>query len=296
LPWAVDTVPTTGPLATPLGLALDAAGDLFVVDRPSTLLRVDADGSTHVVATGLANPYGLALDMTGNLIVAETGTHTIDRITPTGMRTSLAGTGVGGYADGVAAHAQFSGPTGVAVDRDNNVYVADTGNNRLRKIAPDGTVTTVAGSGVAGYVNGPAQAAQFSGPSGVTVGRDGTIYIADTGNGALRRLDTQGMVSTVGDRGVLMTPDQLTTDTGGTIFVTDRTGNRIVAISAGGDVVIIAGQSSPLVSSVVAPGKNATFDAPVGIAIDGTQHIYVSDSGNHRIRIIMQCKTLTCSS
>jgi sugar lactone lactonase YvrE len=202
---------------------------------------------------------------------------------------------VGGYADGTAARAQFSGPTGVAVDQDNNVYVADTGNNRLRKIAPDGTVTTVAGSGVAGYVNGPAQAAQFSGPAGVTVRTDGTLYIADTGNGAIRRVDTQGIVSTVGDRGVLMTPDQLTTDTGGTIFVTDRTGNRIVAIAAGGDVVIIAGQASPLVRSGVAPGKNAPFDAPIGIAMDDTQHIYVADSGNHRIRIIMQCTTVTCS-
>src|SRR5215216_4523888 len=131
-------------------------------------------------AARFADPFGLALAADGTLYVADGGdSNRIRKLTPEGALTTLAG-GAEGYADGTGSAAAFNTPSGLALDRAGNLFVADTGNNRIRKLAPDGRVTTFAGDGVAGYADGPAARAQFNAPLGVAVDPRGNVYVADT--------------------------------------------------------------------------------------------------------------------
>jgi sugar lactone lactonase YvrE len=153
-------------------------------------------------------PDGVASDSSGNLYVADTGNNTIRKITPAGVVTTLAGTpGIIGSADGTGSHAQFNGPWSVAVDGSGNVYVADTGNNTIRKITSAGVVTTLAGTaGVTGSADGTGGAASFSAPSGVAADSSGNVYVADTNNFTIRKITPAGVVSTLAGTGALWSP------------------------------------------------------------------------------------------
>ncbi|QBE66682.1 NHL repeat-containing protein [Pseudoduganella lutea] len=196
----------------PFGVATGPRGTVYVADGgDSNRIRAIApDGTVATLAGGregyadgkgaaamFHTPSAVALDHAGNLYVADTGNHAVRKVAPDGTVTTLAGNGQPGFADGQGAAARFDGPVGIAVDDAGNVFVADTYNDRIRRVAPDGTVTTVAGGGRPGNVDGPALSARFDTPGGVAVSTDGTLFVADTGNHAVRRIDTAGTVSTV---------------------------------------------------------------------------------------------------
>src|SRR5262249_50701782 len=138
-----------------------------------------------------------AVDSKGNLIVADTSNNRVRKVSPAGEVSTLAGSGVSGYQDGPPSSAQFDGPVGVAVDRHDNVLVADTYNDRIRKVSADGSVSTLAGTGVPGLADGTADYARFDTPCGVAVDKLGYIYIADSGNNCIRKVDPQGQVMTL---------------------------------------------------------------------------------------------------
>jgi sugar lactone lactonase YvrE len=201
-----------GSFAEPsLWRTVDESGNLFLTDD-NLIRKIDTSGNPTVVAgsgdpgfadgmgkrAAFAYPAGLAVDSSGNLFVADTGNHRIRKIDPTGRVTTLAGSGRPGYADGTGTTAQFHFPLGVTVDEDGNVYVADRSNRRIRKIDANGTVSTLAGSGIAGVVDGPGATAQFKSPAGILVDKTGSIYVSDLRSPDVRKIDRAGFVSTLG--------------------------------------------------------------------------------------------------
>ena len=183
----------------PGGVAVDSSGNVYVADSENKTIRkvtpsgvvttlagtAGANGSTDATgsAARFSYPLGVAVDSTGNVYVADRNNHTIRKVTPGGLVTTLAGSaGVGGSADGSGSAAGFYYPSGVAVDSSGNVYVADANNYTIRKVTPSGVVTTLAGSaGLNGSANGTGSAARFSYPNGVAVDSSGNVYVADAG-------------------------------------------------------------------------------------------------------------------
>ncbi|MGA8148974.1 MAG: hypothetical protein WB870_15585 [Gallionellaceae bacterium] len=190
-------------------------------------------------------PYSVSTDTSGNVYVADSGNNTIRRITPTGMVSTLAGTpAIFGSADGTGAAASFYYPNGIATDSVGNVYVADSGNNTIRKITPTGVVSTLAGTpGVQGSADGTGTAASFNYPTGVATDNAGNVYVADSGNNTIRKISPAGIVSTV----------------------------------AGAPGVTGSGDGT---------GAAASFHYPIGVATGSAGHVYVADSGNNTIRKI----------
>lgn len=225
----------------PGGIAIDGAGNIFVADTGNdTVRKVTPAADVNTVAgrrtDGFANgaaatatfaqPTAVAADAGGVLYIADTGNHAIRKLGPTGAVTTLAGSGAAGYADGAGSAASFSAPTGVAVDGSGNVYVADSGNHVIRKVTPAGSVSTLAGSGSAGYADGVGTAARFSRPAHIAVDGAGNVYVSDVGNVSIRKVTPAGVVSTIAGLG--RPPDMLTErtapffDVG--VLVADRSG------------------------------------------------------------------------
>jgi sugar lactone lactonase YvrE len=192
----------TGPGADyPRAIALDSGGNIFIGERyrvrkitPGGTVSVVAGSGSSGSADGIGTAanfneiQGLAVDKSGNLYVADTGNHKIRKISPTGVVSTLAGADTSGSVDGAGATARFNSPQGIAVDSSGNVYVADTANNKIRKISTAGVVATLAGTGLPGATNGPTHEAGFYQPTGVTIGKKGEIYIHDSGNGQIRKI------------------------------------------------------------------------------------------------------------
>ncbi len=321
--------------ADPFGVAVDAAGDTYVADAGdnNVIWRIKADGTARVIAGGregfadgegraaaFNTPSALAIDSAGNLIVADTSNHAIRRVTPAGSVTTVAGSGEPGHADGRGRDARFNGPIGVAVARDGRIVVADSYNDCIRLIGTDGQVTTIAGGGTPGYRDGAGAQALFDTPSGVAVDEDGAIYVADTGNDAIRRIAPDRQVTTVGNApasvgGTLQqvivfrpvglaiarpTPDSARaavtpcgaidgssrrTRVGPAVFVSDGTG-RVLALSPGGQTLAVAGADTDFPAS---PATAARFRNPTGVAIAPDGSLRVADSDNYLVR------RLTCA-
>ncbi len=245
-------------------------------------------------AAGFNFPYGIASDAAGNIYVADAFNHQIRKIAPNGSVTTLAGNGAEGNADGAAGAARFSYPFGLAVDAGGNVYVADWGNHSIRKVAPDGSVTTLAGNGSSGAVNGSGNAASFSGPFGVAVDSAGAVYVADTNNNLIRKISPTGSVSTlagIGSQGAdngsaavasFRTPQHLAVDSSGIVFVADTGNHQIRRVSATGEVTTLAGSGEAGNDNGAAAA--ARFNNPAGIAVDSSGVLFVADSENQLIR------------
>jgi streptogramin lyase len=198
------------------------------------------------------SPLGVAVDGSGNVYVADYGNDLIRKITPAGTVSTLAGSGATGADDGNPADATFDLPEGVAVDAADNVYVADNGNNLIRKITPAGVVSTLAGSGMAGSSNGTGTAASFNSPFGIAVDAAGNVYVADSGNNLIRKITPSGVVSTFagnGSKGAVNatgtaasfnTPSGLAIDSKGNLYVADENNNLIRKITTAGVVSTIA--------------------------------------------------------
>jgi serine/threonine-protein kinase len=147
-------------------------------------------------------PVGVAVDGEGNIIITDTGNQRVRKITPDGTVSTLAGSGMQGFADCAGAAAQFNGPWGVAVDGEGSIIIADRRNHRVRKLTRDGTVSTLAGSGRAGFADGAGAAAQFRYPYGVAVHGEGSFIITDHGNHRVRKITRDGTVSTLAGSGM----------------------------------------------------------------------------------------------
>jgi sugar lactone lactonase YvrE len=197
-----DGAGTIAKFAEPSGVALDAAGNVYVADSENHKIRkisptgavITLAGTTVGFADGegltearFINPTNIAVDAGGNVYVADYNNHKIRKISPAGAVTTLAGT-TGGFFDGAGlTEAKFNSPSGVTVDAAGNVYVADFNNHKIRKISPTGVVSTLAGS-ISGFLDGTATAAQFSNPNGVAVDVAGNVYVADAGNHRIRKI------------------------------------------------------------------------------------------------------------
>ncbi len=266
-----------------------------------TTLAGDAGyGSADGAGSGgrFYNPGGVGTDSAGNVYVADSGNQTIRKITPAGVVTTLAGTaGAVGSADGTGGAARFDNPNGVAVDGAGNVYVADSGNQTIRKITPAGVVTTLAGlAGTPGSADGPGSAALFDSPSGVAVDGSGNVFVGDSGNCTIRKITTTGEVSTVagfagiadnvdgtGGAARFNHPSGVALDGSGNLYIADSYNNAIRLVTPAGVVTTPTGLS----------GSDGLFSQPNGIAVDGAGTLYVADTLNYVIEQITSSGVVT---
>jgi serine/threonine protein kinase, bacterial len=218
---------------------VDASGIVYVADYSNNKIRkvatdgtvtslagsgigASTDGAGNAASFGL--PTGVASDASANLFVTDSATNKLRKVIPTGVVTTLAGSGSVGFADGAGASAEFNSPTGIASDATGLSYVADTYNNAIRKVTPGGVVTTLAGSGSVGSTDGTGSAASFSLPGAVAVDASGNVYVADSGNSKIRRITSSGIVTTLAGSGAFGSSDGVGT--------TDTAGRKIRKISA----------------------------------------------------------------
>src|SRR5690242_14673657 len=231
--------------------------------------------------SAFSDPFGVAIADDGTMYVADAGeSNRIRKILPDGTVSTLAG-GSEGFADGAGVTASFNSPSALALGPDGNLYVADTGNNRIRKITPAGQVSTVAGNGTAGYVDGPAAKAQFNGPIGLSVSGGGDIYVADTYNDVIRMITTEGEVTTIAGGGTPGFADGeqkiALFDTPSGIIATDSslivadTGNRCLRkVSAEGSVTTL-------------PISGEELSRPVGLAFSHDHFLYITELDESRV-------------
>jgi sugar lactone lactonase YvrE len=320
----LDETGTAARFNDPMGVAVDSAGTVYVADSGNNTIRaISPSGNVSTLAgaflqrggadgTGInaqfSVPYGLAVDGSGSLYVADSGNLTVREVTPGAVVTTLAGTageGQAGSEDGTGPSSRFTYPSGVASDSVGNVYVADMGNDTIRKIAPGAVVTTLAGqAGQSGSADGTGSSARFFAPTAVAVDGAGNVYVADTGNYAIRKITPAGMVTTLagGSRGYqdgtgsaarISDPTGLAVDGAGNIFVADAGNNSIREVSPAGVVTTLAGSANQLFGDADGVGTAARFWDPVGVAVDGSGNIYVADSSNYTIRKVTQGGVVT---
>ena len=293
-----DGANTYARFSDPFGVAVAVDGTVYVSDAGDAqrIRRIDVRGTVTSIAgstRGYADgpgsaarfdtPSGLAIDAAGAIYVADTGNNTIRRVAPDGVVSTLAGAPDAGFADGPSSTARFNGPIGVAVDRTGRVVVADTYNDSIRAITPDGLVVTLAGSGQKGFADGPADSAQFDTPCGVAVDDGGNIYVADTGNGLVRLVGADGFVSTLEplpDDG-LVRPIGIAFDTRG-VYVTDDRG-RVAEIVRGQRARVLAGSRPGFADGA---GEEARFRGLAGLAVRQPGYILVADGRNALVRSI----------
>jgi sugar lactone lactonase YvrE len=263
------------------------------------------DGGPAVAAT-LDNPTSVAVDGQGNLYIADAAGNRVRKVSG-GTITTIAGTGTNGFSGdgGPATSAQLSAPFAVAVDGQGNVYIADNGNRRVRRVSAGGTITTIAGTGVAGSSGdgGPAAAAQLASPVGIAVDRGGNVYVADEGGHRIRRIGTGGVttprfISTVagavgpgfsGDGGAatsahLNAPVGVAVDALGSVYIADYGNHRLRRVSPSGVISTVAGTGTPGFSGDGGPATEARLSGLWGVAVDARGDVYVADSDNRRVR------------
>jgi hypothetical protein len=236
--------------------------------------------------------------MSTSLTAATLAVTSTDRLlNPIYTVSTLAGNGIAGYADGSGTNAKFHRTWGVTVDILNNVYVGDQYNNRIRKITPSGVVSTLAGSGTAGYADGRGTNAMFYMPLGLAIYSSSLIYVADYANHCIRKVSFSGEVTTLagtctthgfadglGTNALFASPIGITVDSFGNVYVADRDNHLIRKVTASGLVSTIAGSGSASFADGV--GTNARMSSPHGVSVDILGNIFVTDTGNNRIRKI----------
>lgn len=291
----------------PSGIAADSLGNTYITDFGNHLIRKTTPtgavstvaGSAPGIQDGVGTsakfyyPNGSAVDKLGNIYVSEEGTARIRKITPAGEVSTFAGNVIGN-ADGIGMSAQFMNPSGIAIDKQNNLYVADQFNHRIRKITPAGIVTTLAGS-TQGYADGSGSGAQFYRPVGVVADAQGNIFVADLFNHKIRKITPSGGVSTIagsthgfadgnGTAAKFAFPSGLALDKEGNLYVADSDNHRIRKITPTGMVSTFAGTGTSGTNDGMA--TSSQFFAPREVDVDAQGNVYVVDAGSHRIRRI----------
>ena len=299
--------------ADPFGVAIDDHGNVIVADggHNNRIRRVTRTGVVETIAgsgegfqDGAADsamfntPSGIALTRRDEIIVADTTNNRIRKIGRDGTVSTVAGSGERGHQDGKGERASFDGPIGVAVDGAGSIFVADTYNDCIRKIATNGEVTTIAGSGLPGYKDGEASSALLDTPCGVAVDATGNVFVSDMGNNAIRKISATGEISTVaggsrgrqdgqGDQASFDHPAGIVVTHDGFLFVTDESSGRIRMITPEGLVRTVAGDQEGFGNGI---GRGGRFNRPSGIAVDNAGTLYVSDGDNYLIRKISGVK------
>jgi len=264
------------------------------------------------VAAELSSPAGVAIDAAGNLYIGDRSNSCVRKVSPSGIITTFAGTGVGGYSGdgGPATMAQLSFPMGVALDREGNVYVAEMLNDCVRKINTSGIISTYAGKGMpGGYTGdgGPATAAKLSLPVAVALDSAGNLYIADGGNAVIRKVNTAGIISTFAGNGTayfgedsipatvssLDDPNGVAVDNLGNVYISDNNSNRVRKVDNSGIITTIAGNGTQGFSGDGGSATLAELHGTAGITVDYFGNIYICDCDNNRIRKVNSSGIIT---
>lgn len=255
----------------------------------------------NTVAARVMNTNGVAIDSTGNIYIADAANHFVRRVATNGEMTIFAGKGLPGYTgDGLATSAKLYSPNDVAIDGAGNVYIADSQNHRVRKVGANGQITTVAGTGMAGYSGdgGAAIAARLNYPVDLAIDSAGNIFIADMGNNRIRKIDAAGIITTVAgsDAGArsgegagatsarLDYPMGVAADSSGNIYIADKFNNRVLKVDTKGAMTTIAGNGATAFAGDGGPATSASLFNPTGVEVDSAGNIFIADTFNNRIR------------
>jgi uncharacterized protein (TIGR03437 family) len=313
---------TDAQLNNPVGLGLDSGGVLFFADQLNSRVRkVGTDGVINLVAgkgdkgyfgdtgaatsAGLSYPRGVAVDKSGNIYISDSPNHAIRKVSGGNITTfaggSTAGPGFTGDGD-KAVNARLNEPTGIAINAAGDVYFSDSLNNRIRKIDTNGVINTVAGNSQVGLVGdgGPALAARVTAPEALAFDAAGNLYIADAGNHAIRKMTTNGIMTTIagtgeagysGDGGPatlakLNNPKGVAVDSDGVVYIADTFNNRIRAISPNGVITTIAGSGYIGDAGDGGTGSQAIFRFPASVTVDSAKRLIIADTQNNRLRTL----------
>lgn len=308
-PGVEDNNGTEASFSEPFGIAIDAHSNVIVAEggQGNRIRIITPQGAVQTIAgseEGFADgrgasahfntPSAIAIDKRSNIFVADTSNNRIRKISSEGVVSTVAGSSDAGYRDGPADQAQFDSPVGVAVDKEGNIVVADTYNDRIRKISAGGDVSTIAGAGLPGLADGQSDVALFDTPCGVAVDGQGNIFVADTGNDAIRKITPQGDVSTITgasqnngtsqeNNPELDRPVGITVTHDGFLFVVSQGDGKIHRITPEGEIAEFAGRSSGFRNGT---GRAARLNGPSGIAVDREGNLYVADTENYLVRKI----------
>jgi sugar lactone lactonase YvrE len=264
----------------------------------------DSNEGNPAVTALLAYPHDVVVDKEGNLYIADTYNHRVRKVNTQGIITTVAGDGNEGYGGdgGPAIAAKFNNPEGLAIDSKGNLYIADRDNHRIRKVDTRGIVTTVAGNGNEGYSGdeGFAVAAKLNDPTGIAIDNTGNVYIADMDNHRIRKIDSDGVITTVVGNGnarysgdgelatvaELNSPHDVTIDKEGNFYITDTRNHRIRKVNVNSIITTIAGNGNEGYSGDEGPAIAAKLNDPESIVVDSKGNLYIADMDNHRIRQI----------
>lgn len=317
-------------LSKPTQVAADRRGNLYIADYGNSRIRkVDRNGMiTAFAGTGEAGfagdggqavqakinfPHAITVADNGTLYFCDTKNHRVRKITPSGIITTVAGNGQAGFAGdgGPASRASLNQPEGIAVDARGNVFIADFNNHAIRKISPDGTITTVAGNGAAGFSGdgGPAVKAALNITPAVTVDQSGNVYVCDRDNHRVRKVDRWGIITTIAGNGIEATtreigdggpataaslnrPVGLAIDRHGNLYIAERDAHRIRKVTPAGTITTLAGTGVAGFGGDGGAAAEASLNMPRRLTINPTGDVlYIADTSNHRIRRIILKET-----
>ncbi len=310
---------TAAELYLPSAVALDRSGNLYIADTGTNRVRrvSPAGGITTIAgsaapstggeatvatATWLSSPMGVAVDSFGNLLIVETGTNRVRKVAADGLIRTIVGTGTAGLGPDSLPPTQtdLKSPQGICLGQSGNLYIVDTANHRVLLVPPEGVVSTAAGNGAAGSGGdgGPASLAQLNQPTACAVDTAGELYIADTYNHRIRKVDASGVIFTVAGTGIagyegdegpavsarLNTPRGVTVDDNGNIYISDTGNNAIRQVTPDGAIHTIAGTGAAGFAGDGGTALSASVSTPAGIVLDGSGDLYFADSNNSRVR------------